>query len=239
MDEKIARFVTVKSIESIQQREQVVQEISLLLIDSSTAAVVLTGIGGVGKSTLASLVLNRAERERHAGRGPFQREALLLRINENTTFLEFATNLFAAVDKSMPDLSGISPQNQAYAVFNALNTGDVVDKPRLIILDQFEFLLDAQSGRALPTQAGIGELIDALNSQPCACRLLLTSRIRPHGTRSDAPASLRIYRVSGLDTLEGGAMLRSQGVTGSDADLQEAVRRCNGHALALTLLWVD
>ncbi len=218
---------------SIQQRETVVKDIYALLIDANASAVVLTGIGGIGKSTLAALVLNYAERERCAGRGPFRTEPILLRINENTTFLELAGNIFAAVGKSAPDLSNLPPQNQAFAVCNALNSADT---PRLIILDQFENLFDEQSGRALLEGSGVGELLDALNSQPCVSRLLLTSRPHPQGTRNDVPASLRIHPVGGLDSAEGAELLRSQRVMGSEDELREAVRCCDGHALSLTLL---
>ena len=221
---------------SIQQREAVVKDIYAQLIAPDTSAVALTGIGGIGKSTLAALVLKHAEQEHRAGKGPFRGEPILLRINENTSFLELAANLFAAVSKPMPDLSNIPPQNQAFAAFSALNAAGTADVPRLIVLDQFENLLDLQSGRALTTSSGVGEFLDALNSQPCACRVLLTSRPRPHGTRDDPSAALRIYRVGGLDALEGMALLRSQGVTGSEAELREAVKRCDGHALSLTLL---
>ncbi|MBV9691983.1 MAG: ATP-binding protein [Ktedonobacteraceae bacterium] len=217
----------------IQQREAVVKDIYALLVDPNTSAVVLTGLGGIGKSTLAALVLNYAERERHVGRGPFRTETILLRINENTTFLELASNIFAAVGKSAPDLSKLPPQNQAFAVYNALNSADT---PCLIVLDQFENLLDQQSGRALLEGSGVGELLDALNSQPCTSRLLLTSRPRPHGTRNDALASLRIHPVGGLDSAEGAALLRSQDVMGSEDELHEAVHRCDGHPLSLTLL---
>jgi len=178
----------------------VVKEIYTLLVEPHTAAVALIGMGGIGKSTLASLVLNYAEREQRAGGGIFQGEPVLLRINENTTFLELAANIFAAVGKPVPDLSSLPPQNQAYATFNALNTTDTTDTPRLIILDQFENLLDPHSGRALTPHSGVSEFLDALNSQPCACHVLLTSRPYPHGSRNDAPAALRIYRVDGLDT---------------------------------------
>ena len=222
--------------QSIQQRETVVKDIYALLLEPHTSAVVLTGIGGIGKSTLASLVLNHAERERRAGRGLFRSEPILLRINENTLFPELATNIFAAVGKPAPGLSSLPPQNQAYAVFNALNTADTAETPRLIILDQFENLLDPQTGRALTVQTGVGELLDALNSQSCACRVLLTSRPRPHGTRDDAFTSLRLYRVGGLDSAEGIALLRSQGVIGTEEELREAVQRCGGHALSLTFL---
>jgi hypothetical protein len=49
------------------------------------------------------------------------------------------------------------------------------------VLDQFENLLDS-NGYALPNRPGIGEWLDALNSQPCTCRILLTSRPDPQGT---------------------------------------------------------
>jgi hypothetical protein len=134
---------------SIQQREEVVKEIYALIINAGTSAVVLTGIGGIGKSTLAALVLNYAERERRSGRGQFRREPVMLRINENTTFLELAANLFAAVEKTMPDLSGAPPQNQAFAVVNALNTSEAIDMPRLIILDELRICLIHRVGRPL------------------------------------------------------------------------------------------
>ena len=176
--------------QSIQQRDMVVKDIYALLLEPHTSAVVLTGIGSIGKSTLTSLVLNHAERERRAGRGPFRSEPTLLRINENTLFPELVANIFVAVGKSAPDLSSLPPQNQAFAVFNALNTSDTSDTPRLVILDQFENLLDQQTGRALTVQSGVGEFLDALNSQPCACRVLLTRG-----------CTKRLLRPSGMDEL--------------------------------------
>src|SRR6266851_2114388 len=46
-----------------------------------TTAVVLTGIGGAGKSTLAALVSQHAEKQRIVGKGPFAAEALWLRVD--------------------------------------------------------------------------------------------------------------------------------------------------------------
>src|SRR5579883_2882415 len=51
---------------TIQQRAGAVRDIYARLIDPGTSAVVLTGIGGVGKSTLAALVYSYAEAQRQA-----------------------------------------------------------------------------------------------------------------------------------------------------------------------------
>jgi hypothetical protein len=118
-----------------------------------------------------------------------------------------------------PDFASLPPQTQAYALFNALNMPTSVE-----------------TGHALTTNAGVGVLLDALNSQPCVCRVLLTSRHIPHGTLDNAPACLLLYRVSDLSVLEGIELLHALGIAGDEAMLREAANRCNGHALSLTLL---
>ena len=45
-----------------------------------------------------------------------------------------------------------------------------------------------------------------------------------------------MYRVGGLNSAEGIALLRSQGIIGTEEELREAVQRCGGHALSLTFL---
>src|SRR5258708_34445134 len=55
---------------TIQQREKAVRDVYAKLIQPDTTAVVLTGIGGVGKTTLAPLIYRYAEEERPRGRRP-------------------------------------------------------------------------------------------------------------------------------------------------------------------------
>jgi len=218
---------------TIQQREKAVKDIYRMLGQSDVTAVVLMGIGGVGKSTLAGLVYQYAERQRSAGSGSFTAEAIWLRIDPAVTMSDLTGTLMGALGRAMPDVSNLSPQNQAVVLLDALNG---VDKARLVILDQFENLLDVQTGQALPDGPGIGEWLDVNNSQKCTCRILLTSRLLPQGTRKYPLTYMQAYHVEGLAKAEGAELLQKQGVKATEAELDTAVARCAGHAFSLTLL---
>lgn len=221
---------------TILQRETVVREIYAELTMPRISAMVLTGIAGVGKSTLAALVYHYAEEQRHAGSGLFTTEAIWLNVDPAVTIDDLVGTLFENLGKPLPDVSDLPPQLQASALFSALNS---IDKVQLVILDQFENLLDWETGRALADRPGIGEWLDAINSHPCSCRILLTSRPWPRGTREYPPTYMQEYYVEGLELSEGIDLLQKQGVGAKQAteiELHEAVARCDGHALALTLL---
>jgi hypothetical protein len=189
---------------TIQQREQVVREVYAKLIQPDITAIALTGIGGVGKSTLAALIYRYVEEQRQTHPSPFLAKVLWLTIDPAVTFADLAGNLFEALSKPLPDLSNLSPQNQAVALFNALNT---TDKSYLAIIDQFENLLDWDTGHALTDRPGVGDWLDIINSQPCICRILLTSRPRPVGNREYPLTYLQEYPVGGLEGSEGVALL--------------------------------
>src|SRR6266516_264062 len=218
---------------TIQQRQRMVQAIYARLIQPEISDLALTGIGGVGKSTLAALIYRYAEEQRSRGNGPFGAEALWLHVDSSVTMVDLAGNLFEALGKPLPDFTSLSLRNQAQALLHALDT---TENALLIILDQVEDLLDWQTGHALVDRPGVGEWIDALNSQPCTCRMLLTTRLLPKGTREYPPTYLQEYPVKGLETCEGVELLQKLGVEASGQELQTVVERCSGHAFALTLL---
>ncbi|HVB76170.1 MAG TPA: tetratricopeptide repeat protein [Ktedonobacteraceae bacterium] len=218
---------------SIQQREKTVQATFAQLCETGVSALVLTGIGGVGKSTLAALIYQYAEAQRAAGHGTFTAESIWLNIDPAVTLADLAGNLFQLFEKPLPDFSRLSLQHQAMALFNVLNT---TEQPRLIVLDQFENLLDWSTGRALADRPGVGEWLDAINSQPCASRILMTSRPWPLGTHEYPPTCMQEYYVPGLDVTEGIDLLRKLHIEASDAQLGIVVERCQGHAYALALL---
>lgn len=221
---------------TIQQREKIVKNIYELLLQDNINCVVLTGIAGAGKSTVAALVYHFAEKQRLAGQNLFAAQPLWLTIDQSVTMTDLAGNIFEMLGKPWPKFGNLSPHNQATMLFNVLKT---VNKGRLIILDQFENLLDWQKGEAIPSSPGIGEWLDALNSEKLGeggCRIILTSRTRPRGTYDYTPTYMHEYEIKELEMAEGMALLQQQGVKASEADLRAAVTHCNGHAFALTHL---
>lgn len=231
---KIAGLLPPTDPRTIQQRETSVKEVHTELTDTHISAVVLTGIAGVGKSTLAALVYRYAEEQRRAGNGPFTAKAIWLNVDPAVTMDDLIGTLFEHLGKPLPDVSNWDPRLQAAALFNELNA---IDKVQLVILDQFENLLDWQTGQA--NRPGVGEWLDAINSHPCTSRILLTSRPWPRGTHHYPPTYMQEYYVEGLELSEGIDLLRKQGVEAkqaTEAELYEVVTRCDGHAHALTLL---
>jgi tetratricopeptide (TPR) repeat protein/transcriptional regulator with XRE-family HTH domain len=221
---------------TIQQRERVVKALYKKLVQPNITALVLTGIGGVGKSTLAALVYCSVLESYQAGTEAFTAEPLWLTISEQVTMADVVGTLFEALEKPLPRLKDLAPSQQVMVLFHALK-----EEPhaRLIVLDQFENVLDWQTGHAMVERPGVSEWLDALNSQPCVCRILLTSRIWPKGKREYPPTYMQEYVVDGLSVTEGVELLRKQGVgikQATDAQLRKAVTHCDGHALALTLL---
>ncbi len=221
---------------TIEQREADVIEKYDKVTQPGTTAMVLTGIAGVGKSTLAALVYHYAEEQRYAGNGIFTTQALWLNIDPAATMADLAGTMLEKLNKTISDFSNLNPLRQAAALFEALNTSDEV---LLVILDQFENLLKWDSGHALADRAGIGEWLDAINNQACKCRLLFTSRVWPQGSHAYPPTYMQESQVHGLETYEGVELLRKQGIgvkQATETELGEVVERCDGHALALVLL---
>jgi tetratricopeptide (TPR) repeat protein len=218
---------------TIQQREGAVRDIYARLVDTGTSAVVLTGIGGVGKSTLAALVYSYVEAQRQAGQGPFTGPVVWLNIDPAVTLADLAGNFCQIFARPLPDFSMLSLQHQALALVNILN---VPGECRLLVLDQFENLLDWQTGHALANRPGVGEWLDALNSQPLRSRILMTTRPWPLGSRAYPATCMQEYTVRGLNVSEGVDLLHKFGIEGEDEALRTVVKRTGGHAFALTLL---
>jgi len=217
---------------TIQQREKAVKEVYDKLTQPDITAIALTGIGGVGKSTLAALVYRYAEARQRAGNSPFAMPPIWTRIDLSVTMTDILGNLSDALKVPITDVSTLSPQNQAIALFKALNS---VDQPHLIVLDQFENVLE-DDGHAKSDRPGIGEWLDALNSERCTCRVLLTSRPDPQGTRDYPTTYLQLCHVDGLSEVEGIELLQKWKVNATEADMRTAIKRCKGHTLSLTLL---
>jgi tetratricopeptide (TPR) repeat protein len=240
----------------IVQRDKTVKEVYANLIEQDTSALILTGLGGIGKSTLAALTFRYAEKQRHNNSSIFQAPAIWMRLDCDVTMIDIAGTLFNIINKPMPDFTNLLPHNQAAVLLNALNS---INSARLIILDQFESLLEWQkeplgtattheqaeiplvinsgiSERPVILDPGISEWLAALNSQKCQCRVLITSRPWLQKIRAYPRTRMLEYVVNGLEECEGIELLRNQKVKGTEDELRIAVKHCEGHALSLTLL---
>lgn len=236
-DEKLYRDIigipppTIPKI--IQSRTSTVEYVYTRLIRDDISALVLTGIGGVGKSTLAALICHYAEEQRSVEKSPFSDKSIWIKIDATVTIRDLTGTLSKALNMPIPDLDKLTPYDQALTVFKALNQ---VDKAKLVVIDQFHNLQDCQTGYILRDRPGFSELLDMLNSQPCTSRVLLTSRSWLRRSYEQPPVYMQEYLVSGLEETEGVELLQKQGIMLKDKDLHKAVARCDGHALALTLL---
>ncbi|HEY2811569.1 MAG TPA: ATP-binding protein, partial [Rhabdochlamydiaceae bacterium] len=118
----------------ILQRTSLVDSIATMLMQSD---LMLTGIDGIGKSTTAALVYRFIEAQYQQGASRFAAPPLWLNINESTTFADIMGTIYQAIGKTLPDLKSLSSANQAHALYTLLNTAP----SRLIVLDQFEYLM--------------------------------------------------------------------------------------------------
>ncbi len=219
---------------TIIQREKIVRQVYEHLTQPDVTAVTLTGIGGNGKSTLAGLVYNYAEEQRKTDTGPFRAKAIWLTIDSSVTIGDLAGTLYKHLGLPFRDIQVLAPQHMAAALYNAMNT---VEKPRLLILDEFQSLFVSPSSQM--ERPGIGEWLDALNSRPCTCRVLLTCSFYPRSLHNYPCTYLQEYCLPSLDILEGKELLYKQGMIITPAIEEEvhlAVKTCQGHVHALVLL---
>ena len=212
----------------LQSRDSDAKEIYNKLLDSDTTAVVLTGIAGLGKATLAELVCREAEKRSLDG-GGFPGGVWKKEISRNDTFLDLAREILALLKKPDPQFAERKPQEKAAILFGAISTAT---PPMLITLMRFDRFLDEQSGEALEEE--VGEWLNRLNSHASGSRVLLTSSILPN--LKPGNARVKDFDTPGISLDDGIALLQKWGLEDTDRSLREAVKRCVGHVGALEML---
>ncbi len=226
----------------ILQRETLVNALYAKLTQPDVSSVVLSGLKGVGKSTLAAQVYDVAEQRRCAGEGPFTGAALWLKIEATGTLTDLLRVIAAALRQDYDSLTYLSSQAKDFShprfkpdleLFYLLKN---FPTPRLIVLDQFETWLDTQTETEPAKQAEITAWLDLLNGHPCASRILFTAHTYPQGTGVARRLYQQEFPLPGFQPSEGLTLLRLWGIPDPDRELLRAVQHCEGHALALVLL---
>jgi tetratricopeptide (TPR) repeat protein len=228
---------------TILPRGTLVKEIYQTVTVSELSALVLTGLDGIGKSTLAAQVYHYAEKQRLAGESPFTKPTLWLRLQPTTTLYDVLAAIAEQRGAFLPEPDqrpstelGIAQVHSSSPLANQLiRTMSEPEFRQLIILDQFDTWLDLD-GTPRAGQEALADWLDLLNQTSSTTRVLITSRLFPHSIHFRRPIYVQEKKLAGLED-EGLALLRLWNVEGSTTDLQRAVELCAGHPLALELLY--
>ncbi len=105
--------------------------------------------------------------------------------------------------------------------------------PYLLVLDNFEILLNPKTNKPLESKIGFSELIEKANENSIRSKILFTSWESISSERGIRPF---FYQIKGLDTSSGILLLRREGLNDSGECLKRAVDKSGGHPLALLLL---
>lgn len=202
-------------------REKELENIESLLNDKS--ALVITGFRGTGKSTLASMFVDRVGES-----GKFA-SVYWRKVDETTDIRDIIGSFFTVIGKNAKDLEHYKIVDQINVLFQELN-----EVSYLLILDNFEILLDPQTNKPLESKIGFSELIEKANENNIKSKILFTSWDSIASERGIRPFS---YKLRGLDTSAGILLLRHEGlVNESEDELKNAIKLSDGHPLALILL---
>ncbi|KAF5427801.1 MAG: putative ATPase, AAA+ ATPase superfamily, partial [Candidatus Methanomarinus sp.] len=186
------------------------------------SALALTGFRGTGKSTLASMYIDRLEKKGEFA-GIYWRK-----VDETIDISDVVNSFFSVIGKPIKDLERYKIGDQLTLLFRELNAA-----PYFLVLDNFEIILDPRTNEPKAQKVGFSELIENATENAGVSRFLFTSWESPAGERGIRPTC---YTIGGLDPSAAVQLLKHHGLTEADNELEKAVKLAGGHPLALILL---
>lgn len=199
-------------------RQQELNEIDEFFKDSSV--LVITGFRGTGKSTLASMYIDRL------GKSGVYAGIYWRRVDETIDISDVVSSFFTIIGKPIKDIGQYKIEDQLNLLFRELNAA-----PYFLVLDNFEILIDPQTN--VPQKPGFSELLEKAKESPGRSRVLITSWEYPASERGIRPKS---YPIGGIDESAAIQLLRKSGLTEHDNELKNVIELSGGHPLALILL---
>src|SRR5436190_2486490 len=208
-----ASFTHVNLVEALDVshfagREVEVAELSQWIVQERCRLVTLLGMGGIGKSMLASLLGNRL--------APHFEAVLWRSLRDAPSCEELVADCITFFSETPPAEFPISLEQRITQLVARLQASRC-----LLVLDNLETLLASgdPEGNYLPGYEGYGRLIERLAESVHQSCVLLTSRERPReiealeGTRSP----VRSLRLLGVDDQTAQELLSDRGLSGTPA----------------------
>ncbi len=220
-------WVEALDVSHFAGREVEVAELSQWIVQERCRLVMLLGMGGIGKSMLASFLGSRLAS---------QFEAVLWRsVRDAPSCEELVADCITFFSETSPTSFPATLEQRINQLLARLQAHHC-----LLVLDNLETLLASgdREGSYLPGYEGYGRLIQRLAESAHQSCVLVTSRERPReiealeGTRSP----VRSLRLVGMDDQTAQELLSDKGLSGTPAAWQRLVATYAGNPLALKIV---